>query len=534
MSPSFVEPAFADSLLNEWLSSMGLGVEYVRAEGNTLYYLDENDREVSVLDHVCGFGSLIFGHHNPEIVAHAKSILDTQVPVHAQLSWQSHANKIGAMLNTIIQRETQTSEYCYSAIFANSGAEAIEICMKHAELERRDRISKLTDEINAHIEEAREAIREGRAVIADGPYFTTNGSNDSTGDFEALITGIERINSEQLAKQPVFLALENAFHGKLVGSIQLTQSEQWRMPFTALASSARFLPVDQPEVLAKTIEDVQESLLDVVVDEGVVNVVERDFPVIGAFFVEPIRGAAGMKPVTAEFAHEIEKACDAVGCPIVVDEVHSGMGRSGAFLASSHMGLRGDYYTLAKSIGGGIAKNAVALVRQDRFHREFEVIHSSTFAKDGFSGSIAIKVLDMLEADGGRAYRLAAERGDRLIAMLNSVRADFPDIIKDVCGIGLMLALEFQDQSDAASDIIHEKAKSGVLGFVIAGYILREHRIRVLPAGPDWNSVRFEPSIYLTDVEIEQTESALRSLCTILRDQDGRRLIPHDDVNIPG
>jgi 5-hydroxydodecatetraenal 1-aminotransferase len=524
MIPSPVEYAFADSLLNEWLSSVGLGVEYVRAEGNTLYYLNEGDQEVPILDHVCGFGSLIFGHNNPEIVAHAKSVLDAQVPVHAQLSRQSHANKIGAMLNAIIQRETQTSER-YVAIFANSGAEAIEICMKHAELERRERILGLTDEINTHIEEAREAIREDRGIIGNDPYAITRENNGSIENFENLITEIERRNSERLAKQPVFLALENAFHGKLVGSVQLTQNEQWRTPFAALASSARFLPVDQPEVLTKTIEDARESLLDIVVDEGVVKVIERDFPVIGAFFVEPVQGAANMKPVTVEFAHEIEKACEALGCPIVVDEVHSGMGRSGAFLASSHIGLRGDYYTLAKSIGGGIAKNAVVLIRRDRFHQKLEVIHSSTFAKDGFSGSIAIKVLDMLEADGGRAYRLAAERGDRLIAMLNSVRADFPDVIKDVCGIGLMLALEFQDQSNAASEIIREKARGGVLGFVIAGYILREHHIRVLPVGSSWNSVRFEPSIYLTDAEIERTESALRSLCTVLRDQDGQRLI---------
>ncbi|WP_158889685.1 aspartate aminotransferase family protein [Amycolatopsis anabasis] len=523
MSASSLEPAFADSLLNEWLSGMGLGVEYVRAEGNTLYYLDENGQEVPVLDHACGFGSLIFGHHHPEIVAHAKSALDTQYPVHAQLSVQSHANRIATKLNEIIHRETGTNEP-YSAVFANSGAEAIEICMKHAELERQGRIAELTAEITAHLDEAREAVRAGSATVADDAIVVASGRGAH--DFESLIAEIERRNAERLAQPPVYLTLEGAFHGKLVGSIQLTQNEQWRAPFTSLASSARFVPVDQPEVLAKIIEDERKSLYDVVVEAGVVRVVERDFPAVGAFFVEPIRGGAGMKPVTAEFAREIEKVCEALGCPLVVDEVQSGMGRSGAFLASSHMGLRGDYYTLAKSIGGGIAKNSVVLVRQDRFRPEFEVIHSSTFAKDGFSGAIALKVLDMLEADDGRAYRLAAERGERLIAMLNAVRADFPEVLKEVWGLGLMLAVELQDQSNAASEIIREKAQSGVLGFLIAGYILREHRIRVLPAGPGWNFVRFEPSIYLTDEDIERTEAALRSVCTVLRDGDGKRLVP--------
>ncbi|MGY5074649.1 aminotransferase class III-fold pyridoxal phosphate-dependent enzyme [Streptomyces griseus] len=149
-------------------------------------------------------------------------------------------------------------------------------------------------------------------------------------------------------------------------------------------------------------------------DDGVVRVVERDFPVIGAFFVEPVQGANGMRPLSDAAAREIRAVCDAVGCRLIVDEIHSGMGRTGAFLASSHRGLRGDYYTRAKSLGGGIAKDSMALFHQDRFRPESEVMYSSTFAKDGSSAAIAVKVLEMLEADDGRAYQVAAERGDRL------------------------------------------------------------------------------------------------------------------------
>ncbi|MEE4425549.1 aminotransferase class III-fold pyridoxal phosphate-dependent enzyme, partial [Streptomyces bugieae] len=156
------------------------------------------------------------------------------------------------------------------------------------------------------------------------------------------------------------------------------------------SSSTRFLRADRPEEMKGAIEDLRESLLDILVADGAVTVVERDFPVIGAFFVEPVQGANGMRPLTEAAAREIRAVCDAVGCPLIVDEIHSGMGRTGAFLASSHMGLQGDYYTLAKSIGGGIAKNSVALFHQDRFRPEFEVLHSSTFAKDGFSAAIAM------------------------------------------------------------------------------------------------------------------------------------------------
>ncbi|MFH9137377.1 aminotransferase class III-fold pyridoxal phosphate-dependent enzyme [Streptomyces sp. NPDC017524] len=526
MSSAASDPVFADRRLNDWLSSVGLGIEYSRAEANTLYFRDESDQEVAVLDHVCGFGSLLFGHNNPDITEHAKSVLDQQVPVHAQLSRQSHANAIATVLNAIMRREVPGGDSGYAAIFANSGAEAVEICVKHAELERRARIVRLTDDIAQHIEEAREVVGAGRAAVVENPYVPVGPGRDDREKLEQLIAEIDRRNAELVARGPVHLALENAFHGKLVASVQLTQNPHWRLPFTALSSSTRFLHPDRPEEMKAAVGELRENLLDIVVEDDAVNVVEREFPVIGAFFVEPVQGANGMRPLSEVSAREIRAVCDAIGCPLIVDEIHSGMGRTGAFLASSHMGLRGDYYTLAKSIGGGIAKNAVALFRQDRFRPEFEVMHSSTFAKDGFSASIALKVLEMLEADDGRAYRVAAERGSRLREMLDSVRSDFPEVVDTVAGLGLMVALEFTDQTRASCEVLREKAGAGMLGYVVAGHILREHRIRVLPVGPVGNSVRFEPSIHLTDADIARTESALRDVCTILRDQDGHRLLP--------
>ncbi|MEX5634490.1 aminotransferase class III-fold pyridoxal phosphate-dependent enzyme [Parafrankia sp. FMc2] len=524
MSTAPAETIFADAVLNAWLAGVGLAVEYVRAEGNTLYYRDDRGDEVAVLDLLCGFGSLIFGHHHPEIVAHAKAALDAGIPVHAQLSKQPHGNQVGAALNAIVRRETGRDDR-YTAVFANSGAEAIEICMKHAELERRDRVRALMDEVAEHLEQARRAVRGGAATAAAAGSDDAGAVGDPVERFEALAAEVSRRNAELLGRPPLFLALEGAFHGKLVGSIQLTQNEQWRAPFAALAPAARFLPAADPEAFAKAVASLREYALDVIIDAGKVRLVERDFPLVGALFVEPVRGGAGMRPVTAALAREIERTAATLGCPVVVDEVQSGMGRTGAFLASSHMGLRGDYYTLAKSIGGGIAKNSVVLVRQDRFRPEFEVIHSSTFAKDGFSGAIALKTLEMLEANDGEAYRVAAERGGRLAVTLAAVQADFPDVVTGVHGIGLMLAMELAEQSESASEVIREPARAGFLGYFLAGYLLRRHRIRVLPAGPAWNSVRFEPSIYLTDQDIERIDIALRAMCSILRSEDGGALL---------
>ncbi|GGY84634.1 aspartate aminotransferase family protein [Streptomyces omiyaensis] len=516
------EPQLAEPHLLGWLSSVGLDIDYVRAEGNTLYYLDENGGEVPVLDFAGGYGSLILGHNHPEISAYAQRLIASQTPVHAQFSRHPYANDVALALNRIIQRELGTDEY-YSAIFANTGAEAVEAAVKHAEMDRGMRLRELADTLAENLAAARLAVFGGAAVAPEAfALVGLAGQAGRVSDFEALSAEIERHNAAQLGRPPVFLTLEGGFHGKLVGSVQLTHNEGYRAPFAALAAPARFVPAGSPEALKETVESERATVYDLVVEDNTVRVVERNSPVFCGFVLEPIQGEGGIHVLSAEFAREIQQVCAEIDCPVIIDEVQSGMGRTGDFLASSAIGLRGDYYTLAKSLGGGIAKTSVMLTRSSLYRPPFELVHSSTFAKDAFSCFISKKVLELLEADGGAAYRTARERGGKLKDMLEAVAADHPDVVKDVRGRGLMLGLEFHDQSGSASEAIRESA--ALLGYTAAGYLLREHRIRTFPTASAVNTLRFEPSLLLTDAEIRQLETGLRALCVVFREADGARL----------
>ncbi|WP_351234345.1 aminotransferase class III-fold pyridoxal phosphate-dependent enzyme [Streptomyces sp. NPDC002133] len=524
MNSGPIQPELAEPYLLSVLSSAGLDIEYSRAEGNTLYSVDEDGREFSVLDLAGGYGSLLLGHNNPEITAYATSLLEARTPVLTQFSRHSPANELAAELNRIIHRELGTDE-AYYAIFANTGAEAVEAAVKHAEMDRVMRLGAIGEEIAAHIEQARAAVSGGSAVVAagvDGSVGTGSaGRTDiaDVADFDELVAALTRANAEQFSRPPVLLAPEGSFHGKLVGSVQLTHNEGYRAPFRALAAQARFVPLDQPETLRKTVDEERGILLDLVVENGVVRTVERPAPVFCAFVLEPIQGEGGIREVSRAYAEEIQRICAEIDCPVIVDEIQSGMGRTGSFLAGSQIGLRGDYYVLAKSMGGGLAKTSVMLVREARYRREFEMVHSSTFAKDGFSTLIALKVLELLEADGGRLYRRAAEVGGRLLAALESVRADFPDVVNDVRGRGLIAGLEFRDQGDAASEALREPARAGLFGYVLAGWLLQDHRIRTFPTASAVNTLRFEPSVQLTDADIDHVEGALREVCTRIRRQ---------------
>ncbi|MFD1146212.1 aspartate aminotransferase family protein [Saccharothrix hoggarensis] len=524
MAAPTMEPELAEAHMRGLLAGLGLDVEYVRGEGDTLYYRDRDGTETAVLDLVGGYGTLIFGHNHPDLVALARDLLAKRVPLHAQFSYHPYANELAAALNRVLHREFGIDEP-YSAVFANSGAEGIETAMKHAELDRVIRVGELHAAVEADIAAARAAVADGTATVS-AEARARLGVTDGV-DFDAVVSEIARHNAEVLGRGPVFLTLEGSFHGKLAGSVQLTHNAGYRAPFRALAAQARFVPVDQPGALASVLAEERVALLAPVVVDGQVTLAERDFPAIGAFFVEPVQGEGGIHVLSPELAAEIRAAADSAGFPVVVDEVQSGMGRTGRFFSASGIGLLGDYFVLAKGLGGGIAKTAALLVRQSRYRSDFELVHSSTFAKDALSCHIGIKVVEMLEADDGAAYRLAVERGGRLRRELDAVAAEFPDVVAAVRGRGLMLGIEFHDLTGSTSEVLRDNARAGLIGYLVAGYLLREQSIRVFPTASAAHTLRVEPSLAISDEAIEQFGRALRALCAIIGKADGMALLPN-------
>ncbi|MGH4033372.1 aspartate aminotransferase family protein [Actinomycetota bacterium Odt1-20B] len=516
----------AESHLLSWLSTVGLDAHYVRAEGDYLYRLDADGHEIPVVDFAGGYGSLMLGHNHPEIVALAQRMLRGGAPVHAQFSRHPYATELAARLSAIVQRETGADEP-YRSVFANSGAEAVEIAVKHAELDRALKAAELQEEIARHLQEARAAVAAGTASVsaqaAAAAGLTVADLKRDPAD--ALARRITELNGDAVEGcGPVLFALEGGFHGKLMGSVQLTHNAAYRAPFAALGIPARFVARDRLASLPELFEQERVYLIDPVVTGDEITIVRRPLPVLCAFLLEPVQGEGGIHALDARDAAFIQAACAQADCPVIVDEVQSGMGRTGTFLASSAIGLRGDYYALAKSLGGGIAKAAVTLTRSSRYRPQFELVHSSTFAKDYFSTTIGLKVLDLLEADDGAAYRKAAERGAYLGAMLAAVRSEFPDVVREVRGRGLMRGLEFHDQSGSPAAAVREHAEGGTLGYALAGKLLRDHRVRTFPTASSPNTLRFEPSINIGDKEVAQLETGLRDVCEMLRAQDGAAL----------
>jgi acetylornithine/succinyldiaminopimelate/putrescine aminotransferase/predicted amino acid dehydrogenase len=508
------------------LAALGLDHSYERAEGDHLYWRDAEGREHAVLDLLGGYGSLLFGHNHPQLVATARELLEARVAVHAQFSLRRRAGDLAQRLDAIAARETG-GQWHFKSVFANSGAEAIEAAIKHAELERVLKLQALLDDITLHIEEVRAALRRGEAELPADLYELAEIREKSfdVRNFDDLIVGLVDHNAKQLVRRPVFLALEKSFHGKLAGSVQLTYNKLFRRPFQYLGLKTRFVPMGDAARLERIAADEKLELYDLGLEDGRVVLRRRELPIFTAFLVEPIQGEGGVHELQPDFARAIRRFCNQHDIPLVVDEIQSGMGRSGSFFASSQIGLKGDYYALSKSLGGGLAKIAALLIREDRYRPDFGLLHSSTYAEDDFSAGIALKVLELLEADDGAAYRRAAALGEQLRARLLALAARHPGVIREVRGRGLFLGIELAPQDGATSQIIRGADAADSLGYLVSGYLLRTAGLRVAPTGSAPRVLRLEPSLLIGPPEIERLETALERLCLLLERQDALHIV---------
>lgn len=239
-----------------------------------------------------------------------------------------------------------------------------------------------------------------------------------------------------------------------------------------------------------------------------------------AMLVETIQGEGGVRIVEPGFLEAARKLCRRDNVPLVVDEVQTGMGRTGRLLDSLHSGVTGDYVCLAKALSGGLVKIGLTLIDRARWVRDFDLFSTSTFAEDAMSGRVARTVVELLTRDRGAVMRQVARRGEEFRAVLDAVREEFPDVIREVRGRGLMIGIEFQRLTQNPSNALRMVGESGLLGQFLASYMLRRERIRVAPTVSADRVLRIEPAYEITRAEMDRVAEALRVMCDAVRKGD--------------
>jgi acetylornithine/succinyldiaminopimelate/putrescine aminotransferase/predicted amino acid dehydrogenase len=512
----------------ELLRAIGLDVVYERGLGDLLFFRDAQGREVEVLDMLGGYGASLFGHNHPALLARAREVLEARRPFNAQASARGIAGHLAKRLSDAVGRTTGRS---YVVTLASSGTEAVEAAIKHAEIEAALRADQALDRIRRKEKEIRLRLRDNTAFLPDGLFARAARLLDvpRIDDLDGLFMRVLGRALEALGREPVFLALEGAFHGKTTGSLKITHNPEYRSHWRRIGLRARFLPfapAEGPEAaIGREVERARLRFVDLEIgDDGAVGVVERELANVSACFVEPIQGEGGIREVPAAYLRALREAADRGGFPLVVDEIQCGMGRTGTFLASAPAGVRGDYYLFSKALGGGLAKISACLVDEARYVAAYGYLHTSTFADDDFSSAIALAALDLLEADGGALVRACAEKGERLMARLRELRARYPDELREVRGRGLMIGLELAPAARARSPLLRVLSEQSLLGFFVSGTLLHEERVRVAPTLSFHQTIRLEPSAAIPDEAIDRFCGALERTLAALHEGDAYRI----------
>src|SRR5579883_116493 len=507
--------------LMELLSAIGLDVVYESAEGDYLYRR-EGDREVAVLDLLGGYGASLLGHNHPALAARARAVIDGKLPFHAQASARALAGELALRLARAVGRTTGRD---YVVTLANSGTEAVEAAIKHAEIEMAYRIDAIHEKLRRTRKELRLRLRAHTARVPESLFARAARYFDvpRLDDMDEIYLRIARRNEEALSQEPVFLAIESAFHGKSTGSLKLTNNPTYRSPWRRIGLRCVFLPHGDLAAIDQELARARTTYLDLeLTPEGEVLVEERAFTNVSACFLEPIQGEGGIRVLAPEYLRALRSAADSGSFPLVIDEIQCGMGRAGTFLASEPSGVRGDYYLLSKSLGGGYAKVAALLVDRARYAPEYGYLHTSTFADDDFSSAVAIEVLDQIEKED--VPRRCREAGEHLLASLTTLGERFPTLVKEVRGRGLMAGIELAREVRSAAPLVRVLSTQNLLGFFVSGWLLHEHAIRVAPTLSAHATIRLEPSAFIAPAEIDRFGRAFEDLLATIEKGDSFRL----------
>ncbi len=264
-----------------------------------------------------------------------------------------------------------------------------------------------------------------------------------------------------------FVACKRGFSGRTMGTLPLTWEPRYREPFAPFAHQADFVRFNDAEALATAVTDDTAAVL-----------------------IEPIQGEGGVHAATTEFMSAARRITRERGALLICDEVQSGTGRTGRFLALEHHGVQPDIVTLAKGLGGGVPIGATVMTAEvaNAMPRGG---HGSTFGGNPLSAAAATVVLKELRDTG--LLRHVEEAGEHFMSRLRGLGSP---AVRDVRGKGLMIGVELRSK---AAPLVAALRDEGVLA-VSAGATV----------------VRFLPPLTISMAEIDIVVDRFRAALTRL------------------
>jgi ornithine--oxo-acid transaminase len=291
--------------------------------------------------------------------------------------------------------------------------------------------------------------------------------------------------------RPRVLYAEHAFHGLTLGSLSINGNAEFRDGFGPLLPGCHAVPFGDADALAR----------------------ELDKNDVAAVVLEPIQGK-GVNLPPDDYLPAVQLLCRQSGALFVCDEVQTGIGRTGRFLALEHWGLQPDMICLAKALSGGLVPIGAVLVSRPAFERVFDgmeraVRHGSTFGGNDLAAAAGLATLRVLQRDGLVEH---AERMGGLLLELTRPLQDRHEIVREVRGRGLMWAIELGPPAGGSGRSVFgavERAQPGLFAQLITVPLFHDHRILCQVAGHRMNVVKALPALIVDEAEVRGFADAL-------------------------
>jgi ornithine--oxo-acid transaminase len=276
---------------------------------------------------------------------------------------------------------------------------------------------------------------------------------------------------------------DHAFHGLTYGALSLNGTDVFRSGFGPLLGGCIRVPFDDLAALEMALEGGD----------------------VAAFIVEPIQGKGVYMP-SDDYLPEAARLCRKHGALFVADEIQTGMGRTGRFLALEHWDVEPDMVLLAKALSGGFVPVGAVAMKQWIFSKLFDrmdraLVHGSTFGKNDLAMAAGLATLDIIEEE--KLTARAATLGAALIADLQALQRKY-ELLKDVRGKGLMIGMEFgAPRSFALKTAWHllEAANKGLFCQMVLIPLFRDHHILCQVSGPNTHVIKLLPALVIGEAD---------------------------------
>src|SRR6478736_5991588 len=294
--------------------------------------------------------------------------------------------------------------------------------------------------------------------------------------------------------RPGIVHCAHSFHGLSYGALSLTDDLNFRSGFEPLLPGCTAIPFNALAALDRSLSSRE----------------------VAAFIVEPIQGK-GVNLPTDEFLPGAAALCKKYGTIFIADEIQTGIGRTGKFLAVEHWNVEPDMVLLAKALSGGHVPVGALLTRKNVFDKIFNqmdraVVHGSTFAKNDLAMAAGIATLEVLESV--KLVEAAAKRGAELRLALTRMVPGY-ELLKEVRGKGLMIGVEFGQPKSLrlrASWNVLETANKGLFCQLITVPLFKDHKILTQVSGHGSHTVKLLPPLTITEEDCTWISTAFDSV----------------------